>query len=280
MDSSFSIVITTRNEEANIGRLLRSIASSDFDMSRVIVVDNHSSDATQRIVAELGAQLIVAGPERSAQRNLGVTNCSTEYVMVLDADMELSKGLLAEVQRLISERRPLSIVMPEMSVGDGWIAEARKAERGRYTDDLSICAARVFKVSEFLSAGGYDLRVTGPEDWWLARKIYERQAPEITKEPILHHEGKPGARDTAKKYFKYGKGYYGLFRANRSYFIEHVNPVRPGLIKASQARLGGARAASLIIVYKLLTYSAGLAGFIAAAFEELGSSGRAGKAAK
>jgi glycosyltransferase involved in cell wall biosynthesis len=280
MDALFSIVITTRNEETNIGRLLQSIALSGFEMGYVVVVDNHSTDMTGRIVAECGARLVLAGPERSAQRNIGVEACSTEYVMVLDADMEVSSALLDEVTELISTRRPLSIVMPEVSVGDGWIVAARKAERSRYTDDLSICAARVFKVSEFLKAGGYDLRVTGPEDWWIARKIYEVEAPTCTTEPIGHHEGRLGVRSVARKFFKYGKGYYGLFRANKRYFIEHVNPLRPALLKQSRSWNSQRRDLALIGAYKMLTYSAGLAGFTAAAIADFWRARRGGKPAQ
>ncbi len=275
--AQLSIVITTRNEEKNIGRLLESIAASGFEMARVVVVDNHSTDATGRIVTQCGARLVLAGPERSAQRNIGVANCSTEYVMVLDADMEVSTALLDEVVNLISERQPLSIVMPELSVGDGWIVAARKAERSRYTDDLSICAARVFKVSEFNKAGGYDLRVTGPEDWWLARKIYELEAPSCTIEPIRHHEGRLGIRNVATKFFKYGKGYYGLFRANKRYFVEHANPFRQALLKQGRTQSGLARDLPLIVANKTLTYSAGLAGFAVAAITDIARAARGQK---
>ena len=56
----------------------------------LIVVDNGSTDATWA-VAERHADLALrGGPERSAQRNLGIDHAAGEWVCYVDADMELT----------------------------------------------------------------------------------------------------------------------------------------------------------------------------------------------
>ena len=52
-----SVVITTRNEEANIANCIRSFDGRRDDVE-IIVVDNSSTDRTKEIAAELGAVVL------------------------------------------------------------------------------------------------------------------------------------------------------------------------------------------------------------------------------
>jgi cellulose synthase/poly-beta-1,6-N-acetylglucosamine synthase-like glycosyltransferase len=55
---SLAVIVPARDEEANIGPCLRSLLAQDYPHSRVsvIVVDDHSTDATAAIVRELAAR--------------------------------------------------------------------------------------------------------------------------------------------------------------------------------------------------------------------------------
>jgi len=48
-----SVLVPARNEEQNIGRCVRSLLEQDYPDFEVMVLDDHSSDATARIVEEL-----------------------------------------------------------------------------------------------------------------------------------------------------------------------------------------------------------------------------------
>jgi chlorobactene glucosyltransferase len=50
-----SIIVPARNEAGNIGRCVRSILQSSYPAIEVIVVDDHSSDATAAVAREAGA---------------------------------------------------------------------------------------------------------------------------------------------------------------------------------------------------------------------------------
>jgi glycosyltransferase involved in cell wall biosynthesis len=63
-----SVVVTTRNEEKNIGKCLHSIRAQSWTAIEAIVVDNHSTDATLEISTRLAYRVATKGPERSAQR--------------------------------------------------------------------------------------------------------------------------------------------------------------------------------------------------------------------
>ena len=93
-----TVVITTKNEAANIAA---SIHSFDSAVARgeaeVIVVDNASSDDTKKIALELGAAVYDKGPERSAQRNLGWRMARGEWVMNRE---QLSPDEMREIDKL------------------------------------------------------------------------------------------------------------------------------------------------------------------------------------
>ena len=68
-----SIIVTTKNEEKNIAYCLTSITEQTYSHLEVILVDNNSSDKTREIALEFTDKIFNKGPERSAQRNYGMT---------------------------------------------------------------------------------------------------------------------------------------------------------------------------------------------------------------
>ena len=91
---TLSVVITTRNESANIANCIHAFDGFRGDVE-VIVVDNGSTDDTKEIAASLGARVLDKGPERSAQRNLGWRTAVAPWVVILDADMILPHETIA-----------------------------------------------------------------------------------------------------------------------------------------------------------------------------------------
>lgn len=101
-----AVVVPARDEEANLPRLLASLAADP--PGEVVVVDDHSSDATAG-VAQAGGATVVAAPELpegwtgKAWACWTGTGATTRPVLVfLDADTELEPGGL---RRVVSEQR-------------------------------------------------------------------------------------------------------------------------------------------------------------------------------
>lgn len=90
-----SVIIPTLNEEQNIGPLIRRIYSVlGTDGVQVIVVDDDSTDKTQRVVRQLaerfpGTRLIVRHGQRglSSAVRLGAEQVRDGAVVVMDADL-------------------------------------------------------------------------------------------------------------------------------------------------------------------------------------------------
>lgn len=96
MSTLVSVIITTRNEEKNIERCLKSIKAQSYPLEEIeiIVVDNNSVDKTKDIAYKCTAKVYDFGPERSAQRNYGVGKSEGKYILYLDADMNLSEKVI------------------------------------------------------------------------------------------------------------------------------------------------------------------------------------------
>jgi glycosyltransferase involved in cell wall biosynthesis len=90
-----TVVIPTKNEEAYLPRLLASIRKQTMQPAEIIVADAHSTDQTREIAASFGAK-VVEGGMPGPGRNRGAAHARTEYVLFLDADVELDDPTFIE----------------------------------------------------------------------------------------------------------------------------------------------------------------------------------------
>lgn len=98
-----SAVIITFNEERDIPRTL---AALDF-CDEIIVVDSGSTDATESICRKFNCRFIVRpfdgdGP----QKRFAISQAVNDWVLVVDADEEVSPGLKAEIKSIFSKAPP------------------------------------------------------------------------------------------------------------------------------------------------------------------------------
>ena len=201
-----SVVITTRNEAANIANCIRAFDAFRSDVE-IIVVDNRSTDDTKAIAAALGATVLDKGPERCAQRNLGWRTARADWVVVLDADMILPPETIEEILVRVSERFADGLKaywIPEVRTGRGLRTKARNFERSFY-DGTCIDALRLFHRSVLEATGGYDeTLIAGGEDWELDIRILATGAKcAVLKHHLIHNEKQLTLKRTLEK-----KAYY------------------------------------------------------------------------
>lgn len=96
---TLSVVVLTRNEARNIERCLKSVQWAD----EIVVVDAESTDGTPQIAEQLGARVIIRPWEGGGrQADFAISQARGEWILVVDADEEVSAELAEEVQRAIS----------------------------------------------------------------------------------------------------------------------------------------------------------------------------------
>jgi glycosyltransferase involved in cell wall biosynthesis len=95
-----SVVVITKNEEANIGRCLASVNWT----SDVIVVDANSGDRTAAIARESGAHVLTREwSGYSAQKNYGIEQATQPWVFSVDADEVVTPALAKEIEETLLE---------------------------------------------------------------------------------------------------------------------------------------------------------------------------------
>jgi len=96
---SVSVAIVAMDEEANIGRTLASVRWAD----EIVLVDSGSKDRTREIAREQGAQ-VIEEPWRGyvAQKQYAVELCTKDWVLLLDADEEVSPELAEEIRAALA----------------------------------------------------------------------------------------------------------------------------------------------------------------------------------
>jgi|SRR3989338_9452373 len=208
-DPFVSVIITTKNEGDVIRRLILSIQNQTFKNKEVILVDNNSTDATLDISKKMNIKTYTVGPERSSQRNFGAKVAKGKYLLILDADMELTPNVISEcVQLAESDKKVGEIVIPEKSLASNFWGKVKAFERSFYNEkgDELTDASRFFRKDVFFKAGGYDETITGPEDWDLPETIRE-MGYKIgrVKAEIYHYERINSPFSVASKKFYYAK---------------------------------------------------------------------------
>lgn len=209
MNQFVSVIITTRNEEANLGICLESIRQQKYKNIETIVVDNASTDKTKQVAKQYDALVYDKGPERSAQRNFGALKAKGEFLLFLDADMILTPLVIDEcVNRMQKNAVIEALVVPEKSIGSGFWAKCKALERSFYEGIDWIEAARFYRKECFNAVGGYDVNLTGPEDFDLPQRLKAKYGDEVIgriSSYIHHNEGALSLGKTLKKKYYYGK---------------------------------------------------------------------------
>lgn len=223
-----SVIITTKNEESVIARLIESIKNQTYKYKEIILVDNKSWDKTAGIAKKMGVKFFTFGPERSAQRNFGAKKARGEYLLFLDADMELTPGVLNDcVEICYKDKKIGGVVIPEESIGKTFWEKVKAFERSFYnnTGDEVTDAARFFTREAFNKTDGYDETITGPEDWDLSESVKKIDFKIVRIESkIYHYERINSLFDLIKKKF-----YYAL-RADRYLSKQNIRMFSPKTI--------------------------------------------------
>ena len=93
--STLACVVITKNEEANIQDCLKSVQWAD----ELIVVDAESRDRTVELARMAGAKIwIRPWPGFGPQKNFGMTQTSSDWILILDADERVTEALRGEIK--------------------------------------------------------------------------------------------------------------------------------------------------------------------------------------
>jgi len=221
--SLVSVIVPTHNSDRTIEACLTSIRSQIYRPIEIIVVDNQSTDETLPIATRHADVVVTFGPERSAQRNLGARLARGDYLLFIDSDMRLAPGVIGECVEAMQTNTAPGVVIPEISVGEGFLARCRALERSCYQGDDTIEAARFFLRSQFDASGGFDENLTAYEDWDLSTRIANIGRLVRSQSQIVHDEGRLRLSQVLRKKRYYAASFLHYVRKHG--VSSQVNPV-------------------------------------------------------
>ena len=184
-DDAVTVVIAVRNGEPFVAEAVQSALAQGDAVSRVVVVDDGSTDNTLALVAALGSDRVTAvqNPGRgvSTARNFGAKQADTRWLLFLDADDRLVDGGLAHLLGAAA-REPDAIVAygdyerinrTGQRIGRRFLIRSRvkpsgsilrQIIRGNFIINGGIA---IIDRAAFASLGGFDSTLSLCEDWHL-----------------------------------------------------------------------------------------------------------------
>jgi glycosyltransferase involved in cell wall biosynthesis len=120
MPKTLSVAMIAMNEESNLPRTLDSVKWAD----EIVVVDSGSKDRTIEIAKSFGARTSYhAFGGHGEQKNVALDLCTSDWILLLDADEVLTPELQAEIQAVLkSEPRFDAYWIPRLNLYFGrWI---------------------------------------------------------------------------------------------------------------------------------------------------------------
>lgn len=183
-----SVVIPVYNEEKVVGRCLESLVRQTLKPKEIIVVDDGSTDGTEREVEIAASQtprndikiLRQNHKGAGAARNLGVAQAKGDILVFVDADMTFSKTFLEDLVKPIQDGKSKG-TFSKLEYIANW--NNRWARFWNYAKGIyeprSIPAnypkeAPVFRAilkTEFEKASGFDENKGYNDDWSLSEKL-------------------------------------------------------------------------------------------------------------
>jgi glycosyltransferase involved in cell wall biosynthesis len=118
--NAISVIVITKNEAHNIGACLESVRAW---VNQIVVLDSGSTDGTQAICRELGAQLSETDwPGFGQQKQRALDVAQGPWILSLDADERVSPGLRDEILAAVAQASASLFLIPrESSYCGTWI---------------------------------------------------------------------------------------------------------------------------------------------------------------
>jgi len=112
-----SVVINTLNEEKNLPRAINSVKGF---ADEIVVVDMESSDRTIEIAKKLGAKVFSHKKVGYMEpvRNYAISKAKGNYILILDADEEVSPGLVKKIKKIVHPPGGRSATLRESEKAD------------------------------------------------------------------------------------------------------------------------------------------------------------------
>ncbi len=268
-----TIVLCVHNGAATVTRQLDALERQVWDGSwDVVVVDNGSTDATPRVVADFAARhprfRVVGADEKlglSYARNVGVASTSARSVAFCDDDDLVGEGWVAAIGTALRDHELVASRLDWNLLADGNGARAGGTFQRERVEEIfglpAVAGVSGWHKSLWDALGGNDetLTLTGEDFDMSMRAFLERGVtPHFEPDAVYHVARRGGVGPTFRQARRYGRSAvtlyqrYGKGRADRraelrqtlkvwGWVIRHVFDLRDPDAAVPWARVAGMR---------------------------------------
>lgn len=213
-----SVVVSARNAEATLPRLLESLKrqSASRDLFDVSIVDDASTDATPEIVrASDIARLVTVGDHHGlfAAQNLAVGQTEGDVVAITDADCEVSPEWIEQGLAAIDAGGDVVAGRFELPLGDppsltALLDATHRYDQGRYVREGHAAGANLWaRRAVFDQIGGFDVNLpAGGDTEWTRRAVAAGFSLRYASDMWVAHPALQGPREFAGRMFRQGRG--------------------------------------------------------------------------
>jgi glycosyltransferase involved in cell wall biosynthesis len=210
-DGNVTVVVAVKNGEPFIAEAVRSALSQGDHVTRVVVVDDGSTDGSLASVAALGDRRVMTmqNPGRgvSAARNFGAQQADTQWLLFLDADDRLVEGAV-HLLLAAAAREPSAVVAygdyeridrAGRRAGRRFLLRSRAKPSGAILDRLVrgnfIINGGIAIVDRdtFWSLGGFDPHLSLCEDWHLLCRLAAAGPFVYTADRVMDYREHPSS---------------------------------------------------------------------------------------
>jgi len=190
-----SVVVLSHNEAGNLPRCLRALC----DCVEVVVIDDGSTDDSQRLAVECGARVLEHPFVSFAdQRNWAMDSAGlqSDWVLHLDADEVLTPALLEEIEKDLPSMSPTSVgfIARKVILGGKWL---------RFSADYPVFVPRLLHRQglRYAMRGHGDVLAAEPEE------------SICLSEPMLHYNFSKGWAEWRARHLRYAAAEADRIRA-------------------------------------------------------------------
>lgn len=213
MNSTVSVVIPTHNYGRFIADAIDSVLAQTYPIAEIIVVDDGSTDDTEKVVASFGDKVKYIKQKNAGvctARNTGVKNSSGDLIAFLDADDIWRHEKVEKQAAKFQEDAQIGLVHCQMREFNTETEETvhlhLDGEEGEVADSLllynkiviigpggSILVSR----KAFDEVGGFDPQLTVGEDWDFCYRVARKYKVGFVREILVNYRnhGKNSSRN-------------------------------------------------------------------------------------
>lgn len=125
-DNRVTVVIPNWNRRDLLERLLKQLPAQHHPILEILVVDNGSSDGSAEVAERLGCRVVRLEHNRGFAHavNVGIRNCTSEWVAILNNDVQLAPGWLKLLLAALQTGAGASYAAGKLYRRDGQVIDA------------------------------------------------------------------------------------------------------------------------------------------------------------